>query len=167
MELRHLRYFVAVAEEQNITRAASRLHVSQPPLSRQIRKLEDDLGIALFDRDAKAVRLTEAGRVFLTEARIILQRAKEAVELAKDVAGGKRGEIHVGYAPSLTVELLPRALRYFRESNPGVRVQLHDSSTAEMLRGLIDGKLHVALLVQVSPKVLAGLVFEELQRQAV
>src|SRR6266550_4808827 len=167
MDLRHLRYFVAVAEEQNITRAALRLHVSQPPLSRQIRNLEDDLGITLFDREAKAVRLTEAGRVFLAEARIILQRAKEAVELAKDVAGGKRGEIHVGYAPSLTVELLPRALRYFRESNPAVRVQLHDFSTQEMLRGLNDGKLHAALLVQVPPKALAGLVFEELQRQPV
>ena len=124
MELRHLRYFVAVAEEQNITRAASRLHVSQPPLSRQIRNLEDELGIALFDRDAKAVRLTEAGRVFLAEARIILQRTEEAMERAKDVARGKRGEIHVGYAPSLTVELLPRALKYFRKSNPGVRVQM-------------------------------------------
>ena len=155
MDLRHLRYFVAVAEEQNITRAALRLHVSQPPLSRQIRNLEDDLGIALFDREAKAVRLTEAGRVFLAEARIILQRAKEAVELAKDVAGGKRGEIHVGYAPSLTVELLPRALSYFRESNPAVRVQLHDFSTQEMLRGLRDGKLHAALLVQASPKTLS------------
>jgi len=87
MDLRHLRYFVAVAEEQNITRAALRLHVSQPPLSRQIRNLEDDLGIALFSRDAKAVRLTEAGRAFLTEARIILQRAQDAVEMAKDVAG--------------------------------------------------------------------------------
>src|SRR5438105_4877695 len=167
MELRHLRYFVAVAEEQNITRAASRLHVSQPPLSRQIRNLEDELGIALFDRDAKAVRLTEAGRVFLAEARIILQRTEEAVERAKDVARGKRGEIHVGYAPSLTVELLPRALKYYRELNSGVHVQLHDLSTQEMLRGLSDGKLHAALLVQVSPKALAGLVFEELQRQPV
>src|SRR2546428_5308290 len=100
MELRHLRYFVAVAEEQNVTRAAARLHVSQPPLSRQIRDLEDELGIALFDRSAKSVRLTEAGRAFLAEARLVLQRAEDAVEMAQDVAGGKRGEIHVGYAPS-------------------------------------------------------------------
>lgn len=167
MELRHLRYFVAVAEEQNVTRAAMRLHVSQPPLSRQIRDLEDELGVALFDHDANAVRLTEAGRVFLIEARMILKRAEEAVQMAKDVAGGKRGEIQIGYAPSLTVELLPRALRYFRMSNPGVRVRLHDLSTQEMLRGLRDGKLHAALLVQTPPKTLAGLVFEELQRLAV
>ena len=167
MELRHLRYFVAVAEEQNVTRAAMRLLVSQPPLSRQIRDLEDELGVALFDHDANAVRLTEAGRVFLTEARMILQRAEGAVQMAKDVAGGKRGEIQIGYAPSLTVELLPRALRYFRKSNPGVRVRLHDLSTQEMLRGLRDGKLHAALLVQAPPKTLAGLVFEELQRQPV
>ena len=161
MELRHLRYFVAVAEEQNVTRAALRLHVSQPPLSRQIRDLENELGIALFDRDANTVRLTEAGRVFLTEVRVILQHAENAAQMAKNVAGGKCGEIHVGYAPSLTVELLPRALRYFRESNPGVRVQLHDLSTHGMLCGLSDGKLHVAMLVQVSPKVLTGLIFEE------
>jgi DNA-binding transcriptional LysR family regulator len=164
MELRHLRYFVAVAEEQNVTRAALRLHVSQPPLSRQIRDLENELGIALFDRDANTVRLTEAGRAFLTEARIILRRAEDAVEMAKDVAGGKRGEIHVGYAPSLTVELLPRALKCFQESNPRVRVRLHDLSSQDMLHGLTVGKLHVAMLVQVPPKVLTGLVFEELQR---
>ncbi|HTQ49944.1 MAG TPA: LysR substrate-binding domain-containing protein [Candidatus Acidoferrales bacterium] len=164
MELRHLRYFVAVAEEQNVTRAAARLHVSQPPLSRQIRDLEDELGIALFDRDANAVRLTEAGRVFLTEARIILRRTEDAAEMAKDVAGGKRGVIHVGYAPSLTVELLPRALKCFRESNPGVRVQLHDLSTQGMLRELTRGKIHVAMMVQVPPKVLTGLIFEELLR---
>ena len=167
MDLRHLRYFVAVAEQQNITRAALQLHLSQPPLSRQMRNLEEDLGVALFNREAKAVRLTEAGRVFLTEARIILQRAEEAVELVKDVAKGKRGEIHVGYAPSLTVEVLPRALRYFRESNPAVGVQLHDLSTQEMLRGLRDGKLNAALLVQVPPKALTGLVFEKLQHQLV
>jgi len=167
MELRHLRYFVAVAEEQNVTRAAIRLHVSQPPVSRQIRNLEDELGVALFDHEANALRLTDAGRVFLTEARMILRRAEGAVQMAKDAAGGKRGEIHIGYAPSLTVELLPRALRYFRKSNPGVRVRLHDLSTQEMLRGLRDGKLHAALLVQSPPKALAGLVFEELQRLAV
>ncbi len=167
MELRHLRYFVAVAEEQNVTRAAARLHVSQPPLSRQIRDLEDELGVALFEHGAKSLRLTEAGKVFLAEARAVLQRADEAVQLAKAVAGGQRGEIHVGYAPSLTVELLPRALKLFQEANPGMRVQLHDMSTQEMLRGLRDGKLHVALLVQVSAKVMAGLVFEELRRYAV
>jgi len=118
MELRHLRYFVAVAEEQNITRAAVSLHVSQPTLSRQIRDLEDELGIVLFERCAKSLRLTEAGRVFLTETRIALQGVQDAVQMAKAVAAGKRAEIHVGYAPSLTVELLPRALRYFRGVQP-------------------------------------------------
>ena len=167
MELRHLRYFVAVAEEQNVTRAAARLHVSQPPLSRQIRDLENELGIALFDHGAKAIRLTEAGRVFLTEAQAVLRRADEAVQLAKAVASGQRGEIHVGYAPSLAVELLPRALKVFQAAMPGVRVQLHDLSTQEMLRGLRDGKLHVALLVQVPAKVRAEFVFQELRRYAV
>jgi len=167
MELRHLRYFVAVAEEQNVSRAAIRLHISQPPLSRQIRDLEYELGIMLFDRGSKPVRLTEAGRVFLIEARMILQRTEAAVQMAKDAAAGRCGEIHVGYAPSLTVELLPRALRNFRESSPGVHVQLHDLSTQEMLRGLRDGKLQVALLVMVPPQARMGLDFEELQRHQV
>ena len=121
MELRHLRYFVAVAEEQNVTRAAARLHVSQPPLSRQIRDLEEELGVALFNHGAKAVRLTEAGKMFLAEARAVLQRADEAVKAVKAVASGQRGEIHVGFAPSLTVEILPKALRHFQKSSPGVR----------------------------------------------
>ena len=167
MELRHLRYFIAVAEEQNVTKAAARLHVSQPPLSRQIRDLEEELGIGLFEHGARALRLTEAGRVFLTEARAVIQRANEAVRTVKAVASGQRGEIHVGYAPSLTVELLPGALRLFQEANPGIRVQLHDLSTQQMLRGLRDGKLQVALLIQLSPKVLAGLGFEELHRYPV
>src|SRR6266478_5953936 len=167
MELRHLRYFVAVAEEQNVTRAAARLHVSQPPLSRQIRDLEDELGIALFDHGAKSVRLTEAGRVFLNEARAVLQRVAEAQQTIKAVASGQRGEIHVGYAPSLTVEVLPHALRRFQDANPNIRVQLHDLSTQEMLSGLREGKLQVSLMIRLSPKVMNGLVFQELRRYAV
>ena len=167
MELRHLRYFVAVAEEQNVTRAAARLHVSQPPLSRQIRDLEDELGIALFEHRAKAVRLTEVGRVFLTEACAALRRVDEAVQMAKAVAGGQRGEIHIGFAPSLTVEILPGALRHFQEATPDVRVHLHDLSTQEMLRGLRDAQLHVALMIQAPAKVMNGIIFEELRRYPV
>src|SRR3954469_22837844 len=99
MELRHLRYFVAVAEEENVTRAAARLHVSQPPLSRQIRDLEEELGVELFERAAKSIRLTEAGRVFLVEARAVLERAKLAEQTVKALGGGLSGELNVGYAP--------------------------------------------------------------------
>src|SRR6202008_2454598 len=109
MELRHLRYFVAVAEEENVTRAASRLHVSQPALSRQIRDLEEELGFPLLERSAKSVRLTEAGRAFLIEARALLQRVEEAVKTARAIAMGGI-ELHVGYAPSLTARILPQTL---------------------------------------------------------
>lgn len=164
MELRHLRYFVAVAEMENVTRAAARLHVSQPALSRQIHDLEDEIGFQLLRRSAKSVRLTEAGKVFLTEARAVLQRAVEAVQAARAVAGGLRGEIHVGYAPSLTVQILPQALRAFQNEFPGVRVALHDLATGEMLSQLRAGKLDVALLVRPPEKNLRGLRLEELAR---
>src|SRR5687767_9596121 len=114
MELRHLRYFVAVAEEENVTRAAERLHVSQPPLSRQIRGLEDELGVELFERSAKSIRLTDAGRMFLTEARAVLERADQAVHAVKAIGSGVSGELNVGFAPSLAVDILPRALRQFQ-----------------------------------------------------
>ena len=166
MELRHLRYFVAVAELQNIHRAAAKLHVSQPPLSRQIRDLEDEVGVALFEHNANSLRLTEAGRAFLPEARAALQRVDDAVQTARIVGTGQGGEIHVGYTPSLATELLPRALKYFHESSPGVRVRLHDLSSQEMLSGLVDGKLQVALLGSQAMKGKAGLDFEELQRHS-
>src|SRR5882757_80794 len=92
MELRHLRYFVAVAEAENVSRAALKLHVSQPGLSRQIRDLEDEIGFQLFERSAKSLRLTGAGKVFLTEACAVLQRADEAVKTARAVATGGSGE---------------------------------------------------------------------------
>src|SRR5947207_3410821 len=102
MELRHLHYFIGVGEEENVSRAALKLHVSQPALSRQIRDLEEELGFLLLERSAKSVRLTEAGRAFLTEARAVLQRAEDAVKAARAIATGGRGELPVGYAPPLT-----------------------------------------------------------------
>jgi DNA-binding transcriptional LysR family regulator len=162
MELRHLRYFVAVAEEENVTRAATQLHVSQPALSRQVRDLEDELGISLLERKAHSVQLTDAGRLFLDEARAVLQRAEQAVKAVRAKAGGKETELQVGYAPSLTVEILPRAMRAFEKNFPAVRVILHDLSTEEMLEQLRAEKLDVALGVRASPKMLRGLRFVEL-----
>ena len=164
MELRHLHYFVAVAEAENISRAALKLHVSQPALSRQIRDLEGELGFPLLERTAKSVRLTEAGRAFLVESRAVLQRADEAVKTARAIATGGRGELHLGYAPSPTARILPPTLRAFQATLPNVRVKLHDLSTEEMLAGLREGKLQIALLVRPTPAMLRGFRFEELIR---
>lgn len=167
MELRHLRYFVAVAEEQNVTRAAARLRVSQPPLSRQIRDLEDELGVSLFARSAKSVRLTEEGRLFLNEARAVLQRAEEAVRAVRAMAGGAAGELLLGYAPSPTVEVLPAALAAFQAEMPGVRVTLRDLSTEEMLAALRERRIHLGLMVRSTVAAMRGLAFHPLRNYAV
>lgn len=164
MELRHLRYFATVAEEQNISKAAARLHLSQPPLSRQIRDLEEELGVTLFERSAKAVKLTEAGRIFLVEANAVLARAEQARDAVRAFASQCTGELHVGYAPSLTVELLPHALREFQKTSPDVRVTLHDLSTEEMLAGLREGRLDLAMMIRPGKVSLVSLVFQELRR---
>lgn len=165
MELRHLRYFVAVAEMENVSRAALKLHLSQPALSRQIRDLEDELGFALLEHSAKSVRLTKAGRVFLVQSRAVLQRAEEAVFAARAAAKGEQGELHVGYAPTLTARILPPTLRAFHAASPGMRVKLHDLSTQEMLAALRNGKVQLALTVRPSPAALRGLAFEALLRE--
>ncbi len=167
MELRHLRYFIAAAEEENVSRAALKLHVSQPGISRQIRDLEEEIGFQLFERSAKSLKLTEAGKFFLAESKTILQRADDAVKNARAVAGGINGEINVGYAPSLTIQILPQALRKFQEKFPGVRVALHDLSTEEMLSQLGEKKLQVALTVRPPARLLRGLNVQDLARYAV
>ena len=163
MELRHLRYFVTVAELLNFTKAATRLRVAQPALSRQIRDLEDELAAMLFERGPRFVKLTDAGIAFLPEAKAVLLRAEEAVQAVRAVVQGERGQIHVGYAPSPTVELLPCVLHTFQNLAPGVRVTLHDLSSEEMFRGLQDGKLDLCLMVQPSWKAMRGLKFELLR----
>ena len=153
MELRHLRYFVAVADMENVSRAALKLHVSQPGLSRQIHDLEEEIGFLLFERSAKSLRLTGAGKVFLPEAQAVLARVDEAVKKARAAAENVSGELHVGYAPSLTVEILPPTLRKFQELFPKVRcVVLHDLSTEEMLTQLGAGALQVALMVRLNAR---------------
>lgn len=167
MELRHLRYFIAVAETENVTRAASALRVSQPSLSRQIRDLEDELGVELFERGPRTLVLTETGRAFLDEARAVMRRLDRAVEVVRESAEGGCGEIHVGYAPSLAVDLLPKLLRRFEAERPKVRVRLHDLSSAEMLGGLREQRLHVALLVRSQSDLGGDLGFVELESQPV
>lgn len=162
MELRHLRYFVAAAEEQNVTRAAARLHVSQPPLSRQIRDLESELGVALFERSAKSVRLTAAGRVFLDEARAVLRRTDEAVKAARAAAAGAGGKLRIGYAPSPTANLLPATLRAFQAHAPAVKVKLSDATSPQMLAGLRDGTLDLAMMTEPGKGAIRGLLFEPL-----
>jgi DNA-binding transcriptional LysR family regulator len=116
VELRHLRYFVAVAEMENVSRAALKLHVSQPALSRQIRDLEDEIGFGLLERTPKSVRLTEAGDAFLNDARTLLQHADEAVQKARAIASAGPTELHVGYSPTPFAEILPKALRAFQKA---------------------------------------------------
>ncbi len=167
MELRHFRYFVAVAEEQNITRAAARLHVSQPPLSRQIRDIEDELGVPLLTRGPQSVSLTDAGHVFYREAKAVLSRAEAAMEAARAAGTQCTGELRIGFAPSPTAEILPAALRAFQKSTPRALTRLHDMTPEEMLGGLRDGSLDVALTVKPSPRSMRGLHFEMLREYRV
>ena len=168
MELRHLRYFVAVAEAENVSRAALKLHVSQPPLSRQIRDLEDELGFLLLKRTAKSVSLTEAGRTFLNEARAVLQRADEGVKKARAVATAGETDLHVGYSPTPFAEILPKTLRGFQRAMPKVHVRLHDWSNKTILEGVRGGRLQLGLITR-SPKTSAlhDVRYEELFRQRV
>jgi len=168
VELRHLRYFVAVAEAENVSRAALKLHISQPPLSRQIRDLEDELGFLLLKRTAKSVSLTEAGRTFLNEARAVLQRADEGVKKARAVATAGETDLHVGYSPTPFAKILPKTLRSFQRAMPKVHVRLHDWSNKTILDGVRDGRLQLGLITR-SPKTSAlhDVRFEELLRQRV
>src|SRR5712691_9374185 len=132
---------------ENVSRAALKLHVSQPALSRQIRDLEDEIGFSLLERTAKSVRLTDAGRAFLDNARALLQNADEAVTKARAVAGAEPTELHVGYSPTPVAEILPKILRAFQRKMPNVHVKLHDWSNNAILTGIRDGRLQLGLMV--------------------
>jgi DNA-binding transcriptional LysR family regulator len=147
MELRHLRYFVAVAHEGHVTRAAERLHMQQPPLSQQIRALEDEIGAALFVRHPRGVSLTDAGRAFLVDAEAILAQAEQAKVRARRTARGEVGRIAVGFTTSAPFHpLVARAIREFRTRRPDVSFVLEESSSGELVSGLRDERLDIAFI---------------------
>lgn len=148
MELRHLRYFVAVASHGSFNRAAEALHLTQPPLSRQVRDLEEELGVALLVRGPNAVRLTAAGELFYEEAREVLARAEEAV---RRVRGEERSEtLRVGFAPSMTTGIMSAALEKFQLSTPRVRVELADLSSRELNELAAAGRLDLVIAPEIS-----------------
>src|SRR3984957_16944269 len=137
MELRPLRYFVAVAEEGHVPRAAERLGIQQPPLSQQIRALERELDAQLFRRKPRGVELTPAGRALLDEARAILARTEKAIAATKRAAHGESGRIGIGFTSSASFHpFVPRAIRAFRESHPLVALALEESGTVELVEAL-------------------------------
>ena len=163
MELRHLRYFLAVGELLNFTEAAARLRVAQPALSRQVRDLENEMGVDLLRRSPRGVTLTAEGKLFLQEVRELLKRVDESVEKTRALARGEYGELHVGYVSVPTAEILPRALEGFRKTVPRVKLVLHDLSTDELIAGLRNGALELAIMVQPIGEQTAGIEFETLR----
>lgn len=145
MELRQLRYFVAVAESGNISRAAERIFLTQPALSRQIKALEHQIGQGLLERKAHSIRLTPVGEALLREARDLLHHADQVLERVRIAGRGVR--LRVGYSPSLASGILSVAVENFTQAHSGARVELFDLSTAEMLAGLESDKLEVVLTV--------------------
>ena len=147
MELRHLRYFVAVAEEGHITRAAARLGIQQPPLSQQIRALEAELQVQLFRRKPRGVELTQAGEALFTEARAILQQIEHAITAVRRTARGEAGRIGLGFTSSASFHpFVPQAIREYRETHPLVRLTLEESGTGELVAALIDERLDAAFV---------------------
>jgi len=146
MELRHLRYFVAVAEELHFTRAARRLNIAQPPLSQQIRQLEQELGLQLLERGSRPLRLTEAGRFFKTEAQSLLAQLDQAIAGARRIGRGEVGWIGIGYVGSAMNLLLPPVLRRFHAEHPGVEVLLYELLPFEQPAALLDRRVHVGFV---------------------
>jgi DNA-binding transcriptional LysR family regulator len=147
MELRHLRYFVVLAEELHFSRAAQRLGISQPPLSQQIRALELSLNARLFERTNRRVELTEAGRALLVEARATLDQAERAANIVGQAQRGEIGELKVGFAPSAPlIAPFTTTILAFRKASPGVRLVLNEQVTTEQIDALLERRLHVGFI---------------------
>lgn len=147
MELRHLRYFIAVAEELHFGRAAERLGISQPPLSQQIQALEEEIGARLFERTNRRVELTDAGRLFLDESRQVLAQVDKAVLLARRAHLGELGELKIGFTSSAPfTSTIPSSIHAFRKAYPGVHLDLQEMSSRQVLKALLEESLQVGVI---------------------
>lgn len=146
MELRHLKYFVAVAEELHFGKAAARLKMAQPPLSQQIRQLEEEIGVPLFHRTKRKVELTKEGEVFLEKVYQIFRDLVDAIETVKMVNRGEMGTIAIGFIASAAYDILPAILQHYRKSYPHVHIHLQQLTTAEQVKALDDGHIDVGIL---------------------
>lgn len=147
IELRHLHYFIAVAEELNFGRAAERLHIAQPPLTRQIQQLEQILGVKLFYRTTRRIELTEAGQVYLAEARRVLTRVQEGVVLARAASRGEVGRLVVGFEGSSAYDIVPLTVKAFREQAPQIALIVREMTTGDQSKALQEGDINVGFVV--------------------
>jgi LysR family transcriptional regulator, benzoate and cis,cis-muconate-responsive activator of ben and cat genes len=163
MDLRQLKYFAAVAEEGNIGRAATRLHMAQPPLTRQIQRLEAELGVALFLRSARGVTLTDAAHELLRDARAIQGMVGAATERAQRAGKGQVGRLDIGVYGSAVFDIIPRLLRAFRERHPDVKIVLHPGQTPQQVVALKQGRIQLAFerLLPDDPQIQTDLVVRE------
>ncbi|MGC8475078.1 MAG: LysR family transcriptional regulator [Acetobacteraceae bacterium] len=143
MELRQLRYFAAVARERNFTRAAEQLHIAQPPLSRQIQALEDELGITLFERGSRPVRLTDAGRLVHEQVVQVLERVEEMAQMARRLREVARARLVIGFVASTLYGKLPEVVRRYRAARPAVEVSLVELTSLEQIAALKEGRIDV------------------------
>lgn len=164
MELRHLRYFVAAAEEMSISRAAARLRVSQPPLSRQIRDLEEEIGTVLFNRSNRRLELTAAGKFFLQEAKRILSEVERATRITKATGSGQAGLITIAFLSPLGGMFLPQVVRSFRQIHPTVDIDLFEIVPRKQLEALRDSRIDLAFVPKVEVESADEFVFETVMK---
>src|SRR6185436_4927438 len=170
MELRHLRYFRAVAEELNFTRAAAKLHLAQPSLTRQIHNLETEIGVRLFDRSKSRITLTEEGRRFLIDAKRLVALSVESIQSVQRFSRGESGQLNLGYLFKFNFDLLPATLTTFYRTCPEIAVNLFDMSPAEQLRALEARKIDlgfVGLRPPAASRNMAALAWECVARHNV
>jgi DNA-binding transcriptional LysR family regulator len=163
IEIRHLRYFLAVAETLHFGKAAATLGIAQPPLSQQIKNLERILGYALFDRTTRGVRLTRVGQFFVERARQTLAKMRDDVQMTRRLGAGKEGVLNVGFSGSAMLTALPKAIESYRRMFPNVELQLRELVTAEQIPALLDGSLSLGFLRDGEPT--SGLAIEPILRE--
>jgi DNA-binding transcriptional LysR family regulator len=163
MELRHLRYFKTVATELHFGKAAEKLHISQPPLTKQIQDLETELDFKLFDRTKRSVALTPAGQAFLVEVNQIFQQLDRAIDIGSKTSRGELGQISIGFVGSATYNILPVMLQQFRDRYPDVRLELHELTTDRQLIWLREGSIDIGLIRPpiIGPDFDSQIVFQE------